>query len=294
MCTPRLLAVVALLASTAPGLPASDPSYRASIEEWRRGREARLKADDGWLTVAGLFWLKEGANSAGSGASNGIVLPREAAPERIGSFVLKNGKTVFLAERGVPVGSGGKPVGTLEMKPDTSGNPDVVAIGSLSMHVIERGKRYGIRLRDKNSRFRREFTRLNWFPINESYRITARFVPYNPARKIAIPNVLGDTETETSPGYVVFAVGGVECKLEPVSEGDQLWFIFRDLTSAKESYPPGRFLYADPPKDGRVVLDFNKAYNPPCAFTPYATCPLPPPQNRLKVRIPAGEMRYHE
>lgn len=294
MRAPRLLAVVALFASTVPGLPVSDPSYRASIEEWRRSREARLKADDGWLTVTGLFWLKEGANSAGSGASNGIVLPREAAPERIGSFVLNNGKTVFLAERGVPVSSRGKPVGALEMKPDTSGNPDIIAIGTLSMHVIERGKRYGIRLRDTNSRFRRDFIRLSWFPINDSYRITARVVPYNPTRKIAIPNVLGDTETETSPGYVVFAVGGVECKLEPVSEGGQLWFIFRDLTGAKETYPAGRFLYADPPKDGKVVLDFNKAYNPPCAFTPYATCPLPPPQNRLKVRIPAGEMRYHE
>jgi uncharacterized protein (DUF1684 family) len=293
MRTLRLLAVVGLLASTVPGLPASDPSYRASIEDWRRGREARLKADDGWLTVAGLFWLKEGANSAGSGASNGIVLPREA-PERIGSFVLRNGKAVFHAERGVPVSSHGKPVSTLEMKADTSGNPDVIAIGSLSMHVIERGKRYGIRLRDKNSRFRREFTGLHWFPVNESYRITAPFVPYNPARKIAIPNVLGDTETETSPGYVVFTLGGVECKLEPVSEGGQLWFIFRDLTGAKETYPAGRFLYADPPKDGKVVLDFNKAYNPPCAFTPYATCPLPPPRNRLKVGIPAGEMRYHE
>lgn len=294
MRTARLLAVVALLASTAPGFPDSDPAYRASIEEWRRGREARLKADDGWLTVAGLFWLKEGANSAGSGASNGIVLPREAAPERIGSFVLKNGKTVFLAERGVPVTSRGKTVGTLEMKPDTSGNPDVIAISSLSMHVIQRGKRCGIRLRDKNSRFRREFTRLRWFPVNESYRINARFVSYNPARKIAIPNVLGDIETETSPGYVVFTVDSVECRLEPVSEGDQLWFIFRDLTGAKETYPAGRFLYADPPKDGKVVLDFNKAYNPPCAFTPYATCPLPPPPNRLQVRIPAGEMRYHE
>jgi uncharacterized protein len=294
MRAPRLLAVVGFLASTAPWLPASDPSHRASIEEWRRGREARLKADDGWLTVAGLFWLKEGENSAGSAASNSFVLPREAAPERIGSFVLNHGKTVFLAEPGAPVMSNGKPVSTLEMKPDTSGNPDVIAIGSLSMHVIERGKRYGIRLRDKNSRFRREFTRLNWFAVNESYRITARFVPYSPARKIAIPNVLGDTETETSPGYAVFTVDGVECRLEPVLEGDQLWFIFRDLTSAKETYPPGRFLYADPAKDGKVVLDFNRAYNPPCAFTPFATCPLPPPQNRLKVRIPAGEKRYHD
>lgn len=289
-----VLAVAGLVALMVSIVSAANPSYQASIEEWRRGRETRLKADDGWLTVAGLFWLKEGENPAGSGTSNRIVLPAGSAAAHIGTFHHKGGRTVFNVVPGVRVTSDGKPVRTLEMIPDTSGKPSVISIGSLSMHVIARGNRYGIRLRDKNSRFRREFIRLHWYPVDEAYRITARFVPYSPPRTVAIPNVLGDTETETSPGYAVFTVNGVECRLEPVTEGNQLWFIFRDLTSSKETYPPGRFLYADPPKDGRVMLDFNKAYNPPCAFTPYATCPLPPPQNRLKVRIPAGEKRYHD
>ncbi|MEN6608215.1 MAG: DUF1684 domain-containing protein, partial [Bryobacteraceae bacterium] len=243
--------------------------------------------------VAGLFWLQQGDNTAGSGTGNSIVLPAGSCPARIGTFRFDGGKTIFVAERGVAVTSDGKHVTTIEMKPDTSGSPQIISFGNLSMSVIERGKRFGVRLRDKNSEFRRKFTGLNWYPVNEAYRVVARFVPYNPPRRVSIPNVLGDTEEHTSPGYAVFKLKGKRCRLEPISEGGRLWFIFRDLTSVKETYQAGRFLYADPPKDGKVVLNFNQAYNPPCSFTPYATCPLPPRQNRLKVRIPAGEKRYH-
>jgi len=221
-----------------------------------------------------------------------IRLPRESAPERVGSFLFRGRKTVFFAERGAGVTVNGAPVTTIEMHPDKDGPPTVIAFGDFSMHVIQRGERFGIRLRDTNSKFRREFRGLEWFPISETYRVRARFVTHPAPRTIAVPNVLGDVERRPSPGYALFTLDGKEYRLEPVTEENRLFFIFKDLTSGKETYPAGRFLYADMPKDGNVEVDFNKAYNPPCAFTPYATCPLPPKQNRLAVRIPAGEKRY--
>ena len=286
---PLLISVAALaLAGT---MTAAD-SYRASIETWRVQREARLKADDGWLCVTGLFWLKEGENIAGSGDGAAIKLEEGSAPERVGSFVFRNGKTVFFAERAAGVTSNGALITTTEMRPDSEGRPDIIAAGSVTMHVIKRGDHFGIRVRDTKSPFRRDFRGLDWYPVNKAWHITARWVPYNLPRKVSVPNVLGDTETQTSPGVAVFTVEGEEARLEPVDSDGKLWFIFKDATSRSETYPAGRFLYADPPKDEVVVLDFNKAYNPPCAFTPYATCPLPPKQNRLEVRIPAGEKRY--
>jgi len=253
-------------------------NYQDEILAWRAQRESALRADGGWLTVAGLFWLKEGANSFGSAAANDIVLPDGEA--RAGMFELHGGK-VTVALHGQP---------PRELHPDSEAPADVVKIKDLTLYAIKRGDRYGIRLKDKNSSFRREFTGLHWFPPQESARVTARFVAA-PAR-LTVPNILGQKEEEPCPGYAVFRWSGQELRLYPVEEGDQLFFIFRDLTSGKETYGAGRFLYAGLPHDGWVVLDFNKAYNPPCAFTPYATCPLPPAQNRLAVRIDAGELKY--
>ncbi len=259
---------------------AATESYQAQIVAWQHQREAALKAGDGWLSVTGLFWLHEGANSFGPGAGHDIELPAEPALKGGGSFELRRGK--------VTVHFGGE---SRELHPDTSGSPDKVTLGSLTMFVIQRGDRYGIRLKDKNSRFRREFTGLHFFPVREQYRLTARFV--SDARKIPIPNVLGQTEQVSSPGYVEFTLEGRKLRLTPVEESPgELFFIFRDLTSGKETYGSGRFLDTDMPKNGQVVLDFNKAYNPPCAFTPFATCPLPPKENRLPVRIEAGELKY--
>jgi uncharacterized protein len=287
--TVRYLTAVVLMA----GALCAQPAYKAEIEKWREQREASLKKDDGWLTVTGLFWLKEGENRVGTTPNNEIVLLPQSAPARLGSFLFRGGKTIFTAENGANVTSGGKPVQRLDMRPDAAGPADSIAVRDLSMHVIKRGSRYGIRLRDKNSSFRREFKGLRWFPVDEAWRIRAKLVPYNPPRQIAVPNILGDTNQEICPGYLAFRLGGKEYRLEPIAEDSQFFIIFRDLTAGKETYPSGRFLYADAPRDGQVVLDFNKAYNPPCAFTPYATCPLPPRQNRLQVRIPAGELTYH-
>jgi hypothetical protein len=149
-------------------------------------------------------------------------------------------------------------------------------------------------MKDKQSPLLEEFTGLRWFPVREEYRVNSRFVPYSSPKKVPVPNILGQVEQLPSPGYVVFTVGGKEVRLDPVLEepdATELFFIFRDQTAGKETYPAGRFLYTPMPKDGALVLDFNKAFSPPCAFTPYATCPLPPRQNRLAVRIEAGEMR---
>ncbi len=245
-------------------LAATAGDYPASIEKLRQERVARLKAPDGWLSLAGLFWLHDGANR--------IVLD----PARTVMIEFENGRARL----------NGK-----ELKADK----DVEKIGDVEIQIIKRGGRYGVRLRDPNNAARRDFSGLRYFPISERYRLQAKFVPYDPPKQIPITNVLGMTEPEKCPGYAEFTLNGARYRLEPVIEDDepsQLFFIFRDLTSDRESYGSGRFLYADFPKDGQVTLDFNKAYNPPCAFTAFATCPLPPRQNRLPVRIEAGEKRY--
>ena len=262
------------------GLYAASGTYQSEMAEWRKHREAALLADGGWLTVTGLFWLHEGANRFGSEAVNEIVLPNDPALKGGGAFDLDHGKVVLRMD--------GQ---SRELHADSMESRDVVTLGSLSLFVIRRGDRYGIRLKDRNSRLRKEFTGLRYFPVTESYRVSARFVPE--ARKITIPNILGQTEDMPSPGYVEFDLEGRKLRLTPVEESpNELFFIFRDLTSGRETYGSGRFLHTAMPKDGKVELDFNKAYNPPCAFTPYATCPLPPKQNRLPVRIPAGELNY--
>jgi len=269
--------------------------YTAAIEKWRQDRETRLKADDGWLTVAGLFWLKEGENRFGTDPTDDIVLPAGSAPGLVGVLDFHGGKTAVRVEAGATVTSEGRQVTTMELRPDTSGSPDVLAVGDLSMYVVERGGRYAIRLKDKNNKNRREFTGLKWYPIRENYRVTATFVEYDPPKQVQVPNILGQSENLPSPGYASFTLNGKKLRLEPVLEepdAKELFFIFRDLTSGEGTYPSGRFLYAEMPKEGKIVLDFNKAYNPPCAFTPYATCPLPPKQNKLPVRIEAGEMNY--
>ena len=290
---------LAVMAAAAVAPPASvvapDPAYRAQIQKWREEREARLKGDGGWLQVAGLFWLKEGANAFGTDAKSAIVLPAGSAPAHAGVFELQQGTVTVRLEPGVEASADGKPVQTLALRPDVPGPPDVLKLGPrLSLHVIERGGKLGIRMKDKESPLLREFTGLKWFPVREEYRVRARFVPYTPPKKVPVPNILGQVEELPSPGYAAFQIGGHEVRLDPVLEepgATELFFIFRDETAKKETYPAGRFLYSAMPKDGAVELDFNKAYSPPCAFTPYATCPLPPRQNRLPVRIEAGELR---
>lgn len=269
---------------------AEDGSYAKEIEAWRAEREANLKKDDGWLTVAGLYWLREGENWIGADTANDFVLPEGSAPPVVGVFDFHEGRTSFRADRGVAVTQHGKPVETAALEP---GEKEAISLGKLSMWVHGSGERLAIRLRDLDSSIRKEFTGLVWFPVDPAFRITARFDAYPKPRDVEILNMLGDIERYQSPGTVELEVGGETVRMEPVLDSDgSLWFIFRDGTSGKESYPAARFLHTDLPKDGQVVLDFNKAYNPPCVFTPYATCPLPPPENRLAIRVEAGEKAY--
>jgi hypothetical protein len=269
--------------------------YRRSIESWRAEREAGLKADDGWLTLVGLFWLEEGLNRVGSGPDAEVALAPASAPAAVGTISFRDGIATFTPAPGAGVRINGKPAATQVLRPQP-GDYNVVTAGSVTMFIIRRGDRYGVRVRDANSDQRRAFAGLHWFPIREDYRVTARFIPHPKTTSIMIANVLGAVEPWPTPGKVVFTLNGREFTLHPVLDGPdakELFFIFRDGTTGSDTYPGGRFLHAEMPKNGLVVLDFNKAESPPCAFTAFATCPLPPKENALPVRIEAGELNPH-
>jgi uncharacterized protein len=273
-----------------------DSAYRQSVEQWRKNYRAELTSDTGWLTVSGLFWLQEGQNSFGSDSGNAIVLPAPA-PARAGTFEFRAGKTVAHVNPGVIVTLNGKPVQNVELRPDSK--EDRLVLGDLTLYVHASGNRFAIRMKDKNSKLRREFTSLKWFPIDESYHVIAKFTPYSASKQLDSQNVLGDAIKMEIVGYLSFSLKGQNFRLEVEPNGNGTFFVvFRDLTAGKETYPASRFLDTDVPKDGpggkTVDLDFNKAYNPPCAYNPYTTCPLPLPGNRLKIAIPAGEKLYKE
>jgi len=266
--------------------------YQQSVEKWRQSYEAKLKADDGWLTVSALLWLHEGENTFGSAADNAVVLPYNYVPAKAGRFDLHQSKIVIHVNPGVPITLNGKPVESMELRPDSK--EDRLKIGDLTFFVHASGKRYAIRVKDKNSDLRKNFKGLHWFPVNEAYHFNARFVAYPKPREVEITNLLGDRGSAYFPGYVAFMLGGKEYRLDAEDDGSgALFIVFRDLTSKKDTYQAARFLDAAAPKDGQVEIDFNKAYNPPCAYNPYATCPLPSARNRLQIAIPAGEKRYH-
>ena len=267
--------------------------YRAEINEWRARHEAEQNTDDGWLTVVGLFWLKDGKNTIGSGSGYDIELTDNFKAGRFGEIDFQGGKAVLRVANGVDAAVGGKPATTIELTSDENGKPSAVTVGSQTFYLIKREERFGIRLKDSNSKARRDFTHLNWYAIDPKLRVTAKFEKYPIAKDVLVPNVLGGDFKMKAPGLLKFELGGKPLTLEPVDEGDgKLFIIFRDLTSTNDTYGAGRFLYAEMPTGDTVVLDFNKAENPPCAFTSYATCPLPPQQNRLQIEIRAGEKRY--
>jgi uncharacterized protein len=267
-------------------------NYKNEVQKWREKTETELKSENSWLSLAGLFWLKEGINTIGSSSANDIKLPNVTA-EKVGNIEYKNGVAKLSVNQDVKVVSDGKSVTNLELISDEKGKPTLIELGDVSFTLIKRENRFGIRVRDKNNINRREFKGLNWFPINESYRIEADFEAYSEPKEIDIPNVLGGVYKLKSAGLIKFKLKGKQFSFEPVAGEDNKFFIiFNDLTSRKTTYQSGRFLYADKPVNGKVILDFNEAYNPPCAFTEFATCPLPPPQNRLKIEIKAGEKRY--
>ena len=280
----------ALICAFATFAAAQDAGYKASVEQWRHKYEASLESEDGWLTVAGLFWLHEGENKFGADPLNDIILPEGSAPADIGYFEFHAGKTIVHVNPGVMIYMNSKPVQEAELRPDSA---DRLVLGNIKLFVHKSGERYSIRLTDKNSKLLRDFAGTRWFGVDASYRITAKFIPYDKPKEVDIQNIMGDTVKMWAPGYVLFTLRRAEYRLEPTQSNAQGFeFVFRDLTSGKETYGASRFLDTGPPKDGVVTLDFNEAYNPPCAYNPYTTCPLPPPENRLRVRIEAGEMMY--
>jgi uncharacterized protein len=292
-------AAIAIAASgcsnAAPAVPAApaDP-YRTEVENFRKAREAKLTSDTGWLTIAGLHFLTQAETTAGSDAANDVVLPG-GTPSRVGTFVLaKNGQVSVKLAPGVAVSLlDGKPFTGGSLKSDGDGAPDRLVLGDVQVWVHQSGERPAIRVRDKNNPLRKTFTGMKWYPVDEAYRVEGTFEPYDKPKTVQVPNLLGDIDTMTSPGTVAFSLGGQTMHMSAIAENEnELWFIFRDLTSGHETYPAARFLYTPKPVDGKVPLDFNKAENPPCAFNAYATCPLPPEENRLQVRVEAGEKIY--
>ncbi len=265
--------------------------YAAELESWRTDREERLQADDGWLTVAGLFFLNEGDNSFGSSPLNDIVL--RTGPAHAGVFSLRDDSIAVRAPEGETLSIDGREVAAAQLWPYEGRERPTIALGPLSLFGHYSGDRLAIRMRDRDSDIRRGFTGLRWYPVDESFRVPARYIPHDEPRTMRLPNILGDVEAFRTSGSVALTVDGEEMRMTAVDSGDQLWFIFRDLTSGSETYPAARFLYADAPDaEGRTTVDFNRAYNPPCAFNPHTTCPLPPRENRLPVRIEAGELDY--
>jgi uncharacterized protein (DUF1684 family) len=301
---PRIAAFLfALISGVATVSAAEAPStYRHEIEQWRATRVARLTAPDGWLSLIGLEWLHEGENRVGSAADNDIVL--KAGPAHLGTVTLAGDGTVRIAlakDSGATVD--GRPVAEAALVDDMhageGGTPTTVRFGNASFYVIDRDNRRALRVKDADAEARRDFTGIDYFPIDPSWRIEADWVPFAPPHDLQMGSVIGTIDTVKVPGKAVFHRDGHSFELLPYQEepGGELFFVLADQTSGKQTYGAARFLYAALPaggldKPGKLVLDFNQAYNPPCAFTPFATCPLAPPENRLDLAVTAGEKKY--
>lgn len=274
--------------------PEIDPVYRAEIEAAWAEREAALTAEDGWLTLTGLYWLEPGPNIVGSAENAAVRLPD--GPPLVGSLHLGDDGTVTLLpdpEAGLSVNAA--PASEQTLATDAAGEPDVLRSGRVVFYLIERGSRIGVRVKDPEAKTRTGFAGLDRYPIDPAYRVTARFEAYPQPREVAIPTVIGEPTSILAPGLLRFDIAGTAASLEPfVSSPDdrELFIVFRDATAGDTTYGAGRFLSARLREGSdEVILDFNLATNPPCAFTPFATCPLPTPANTLEVPIKAGE-RY--
>jgi len=269
----------------------TDQSHRAVVEAWRSQRYHALRRDAGWLTLAGLAWLRPGVNRVGTDPEGEVVLP--AGPNQAGTVTVSEASVVATGS----FSHGGVPADGLQLETDRDGGePTLLELGALRLCVIERGGRLAIRTWDTDSPARRDFDGIDHWPVDPAWRLAARFEP-TPGRTLRVPDVLGTIDEQESPGDLVFQVNGETHRLQALPGGDrgELWLVFADATNGAETYGGGRFVYAEPPDaDGAVTLDFNRAYNPPCVFTPYATCPLPWPENRLSIRVEAGERDWRQ
>ncbi len=269
----------------------NDNAYEDEIRQWHEKRVESLKAESGWLNLAGLYWLEEGSNTFGGSSENALIFPNDKSRPFLGEIILDKGHISLKAKPDAQIFSGEQPVTELDIFPD--GKPVTLRHGLLRWFVIKRGEKYAIRLRDLESEYLKGFTGIERYPVQEKWRVKAQFVPTK-GRKVAITDITGRTEDQVSPGKLVFNVDGKEYNLDVVGKPENLFIIFADQTNKHDTYGSGRFLYSTLESDGTAWLDFNKAINPPCAFSPYATCPLPPKQNKLTLAVAAGEKRYGE
>jgi uncharacterized protein len=270
-------------------------NHEETILKERQEREERFKnSERGWLGLVGLYWLRDGENKVGSAPDNDIILPA-AVPGHIGVVLYNNGVATFRTARGVPVYSNGKQFTLKTLVADIHEGADFLQVGDLTLVLLDRAGRHLIRVWDRNSKLRKNFTGFNQYPVNPEYRIEARYTDYDTPRLVSIQDVLEIYHETPIQGYVTFNLQGKDYRLEAqVDEDDLMRLDFKDATNGDTTYVGGRFLVAEMPKDGKVVVDFNQAYNPPCAYTDFATCPLPPPENRLPIRIEAGEKAYRD
>jgi len=269
--------------------------HLAEVERWRSHRLARLTAPDGWLSIVGLWWLAEGSNTVGTAADSNVVLPQ--GPSHLGTIEVSEGRAVLRGEPGSGIFVDGEPLPgpSVPLRDDAEEPPTLLSLGTLTFYVIRRENELAVRVKDTESEARKAFAGIPHYPVDPVWRVKGRFEPYSPARSAPVPTVLDGVETYAVPGSVSFDLGGRTYRLDVFLErpDDDLFVVFGDLTNTETTFGGGRYLYTPQAgDDGVVVLDFNRAYNPPCVFTPHATCPLPLPQNRLDVRIEAGEQRY--
>ena len=292
---PTLAAILG--AGPAPAAPAAEESAAAhvqQVEDYRASREERLRSGNGWLTLVGLFWLESGENRFGSNPENPIVFPEGSAPAVAGTL-LYDGETVRLVpapDSGITIE--GEPAGERRLVDDNEEGTDLLKVGRLTFYIVRRDGRHAVRVKDPESPARANFRGLAYFPIDVGYRVEGTLRPYDRLREVQVPTVVGTPQKMLAPGMIEFELAGEKLSLQPlISEPGEteLFIILKDRTSGDETYGAGRYLYATLEGD-RVVLDFNKAYNPPCVFTPFATCPLPPRENHLAVRVEAGEKTY--
>jgi hypothetical protein len=267
--------------------------YIAEINEWRTNRIERLKKDNSWLNLVGLHWLKEGENTFGSGGENDFIFTGENIPARIGVFILKDSVVSIRVNEEADVLIDSSKIKAAVLKNDFEENTTLMELGSLRWFIIKRGDKFGVRVRDLNAKLLTEFKGIDTYPINEDWNVQADFVEYNPPKKIIVPDEIGNLNENFSPGSLVFKVDGNEYSIDPIESSRGYFLIIADLTSGEDTYGAGRYLYINyADSTGKVYIDFNKAYNPPCAFTKYATCLLPPKQNYLNLKITAGEKKF--
>jgi len=290
-----LLVATVILAQSATGEEAEPARYESALAEWRAERIASLKGPDGWLNLAGLYWLKGGTNSFGAAAGNDLVAPEGSAQPKLGDFVVDDGMVTFVTEPGVEVFHGESPVTEVLLTDDQDGEPTLLTHGSLAWTVIRRMDRLGVRLRDYDHPAIAAFEGIESYPADPDWRLEARFEAYPEPRKIRLATVVQGLGWEpTVPGTLEFEARGQSLSLEAYRSNDGFFIVFADGTTGDTTYPAGRYLAANlPGPDGTTILDFNRAYNPPCVFNEFATCPLATPRNRLPVAVEAGE-KYAE